>query len=90
MYEKIMIYNNISIFEEFNICSSNKITLKKFLLKICKNLNKNIKLLNFGKMTIRKGENNFNLGSNTKIKTKFKFKFDLNKCIKDYINSEQY
>ena len=85
-----MIYNNISIFEEFNICSSNKITLKNFLLKICKNLNKNIKLLNFGKMTIRKGENNFNLGSNTKIKTKFKFKFNLNKCIKDYINSEQY
>ena len=41
-------------------------------------------------MTIRKGENNFNLGSNTKIKTKFKFKFNLNKCIKDYINSEQY
>ena len=90
MYEKIMVYNNKSFFEEFNICSSNKITLKNFLLKICNNLNKNINLLNFGKMTIRKGENNFNLGSNTKIKTKFKFKFDLNKCIKDYINSEQY
>ena len=90
MYEKIMLYNSKNIFEELNVCSSNKITLKNFLLKICKSLNKNIKLLNFGNMTIRKGENNFNLGSNSKIKTKFKFKFDLDKSIKDYINSEQH
>lgn len=90
MYERIMFYSNKDIFEEFNICSSNNITLKKFLLKICRSVNKNVKLLNFNNVPIRKGENNFNLGSNTKIKTKFKFKFNLNKSIKDYINSEQY
>ena len=86
-FEKSMTIKNKSYYEEFNVCSSKNITLKNFLLKICKLSNKNKNLLNFGKIKIRKGENQFNLGSNSKIKKKFNFHVNFNKSIKDYINS---
>ncbi len=87
-FEKCMTIRNGSYYEEFNVCSSKNITLKKFLLKICKFSNKNKNLLNFGKVKIRKGENQFNLGSNSKIKKKFNFQINFNKSIKNYINSD--
>ena len=61
-FESIMLIKNKLFYEEFNICSSINITLKNFLLTICKLSNKNTKLLNFGKLKIRKGENQLNLG----------------------------
>ena len=69
-FESIMLIKNKLFYEEFNICSSINITLKNFLLTICKLSNKNTKLLNFGKLKIRKGENQLNLGSNSKLKEK--------------------
>lgn len=87
-FESIMLIKNKLFYEEFNICSSINITLKNFLLKICKLSNKNKKLLNFGKLKIRKGENQLNLGSNSKLKRKINFQFNLNKSIKNYINSD--
>lgn len=72
-------------YEFFNVCSSDGISIKEFLLKIAKVINGNKNLLEFGALPYRKNEVMYFVGDNTKIKkyTGWNVKYDIDSGIKN-------
>jgi len=66
--------NGPSTFEEYNLCSSNGITVKEFVQTICRVAKGNFNLMNFGSLDYRPGEPMWIVGDNSKFCSDFGWK----------------
>ena len=71
---------------DINVTSGRAMSVKTVLIKICKILNKDKKLLNFGALPLNPFEPKVNYGSNKKINKFFKFNPILDKSLKRYLH----
>ena len=85
-YKKILLIDQKDFYMDINVTSGKAISVKTVLIKICKFLNKDQKLLNFGTLPLSPFEPKVNYGSNKKINKFFKFNPILDKSLKRYLH----
>lgn len=61
------LYFDLPLYEEYNICSSNEITIKKFVEKIATTLKFDMDLFRFGDLKYRENELMYYVGNNSKF-----------------------
>jgi len=61
------LYFDLPLYEEYNICSSNEITIKKFVEKIATTLKFDMDLFRFGDLNYRENELMYYVGNNSKF-----------------------
>tara|TARA_B100000989_G_scaffold212698_1_gene161590 strand:+ start:17185 stop:18126 length:942 start_codon:yes stop_codon:yes gene_type:complete len=85
-YKKILLIDQKEFYMDINITSGTAISVKTVLIKICKFLNKDQKLLNFDALPLNPFEPKVSYGSNEKINKFFKFNPILDKSLKKYLH----
>ena len=85
-YKKILLIDQKEFYMDINVTSGRAMSVKTVLIKICKILNKDKKLLNFGALPLNPFEPKVNYGSNKKINKFFKFNPILDKSLKRYLH----